>query len=159
MISTHFRKDKGFTLIELLIAISLVGILGGLVVGMINYGGVRTKMRDNTRIADLGLIQNALEQYFTDHRHYPPQGTWSADLLPEYVNELPVDPQTGAAYTYLSINSGSYYALAASMEKASSSVGHECANLDAYTSLVAEGDLFPGGNCYGVESPTVLIIN
>jgi general secretion pathway protein G len=156
------RKDKGFTLIELLIVISLIGILSGILVSVINYAGVRAKMRDNTRISDLRLIQNALEQYFVDYRHYPVHsGSWfnvtatlTADLVtPNYIKALPTDPQSGD-YVYKSSTSGSYYVLAGLMEVSTSNDGHECSALNSASALGTPG--FGADLCYGVESPTVL---
>lgn len=162
MTSKNCRKNKGFTIIELLISISLIGILAGLVVGMINYPGIRRKMRDNTRKSDLRILQTALEKYFVDYRRYPVQLSWGnmPALGAAYLAQNPVDPSTSAAYRYMSAPFGAYYALNALMEISNSNDGHECTNLNSYTTL---GKGFPnatdnnGDLCYGVESPTVLV--
>lgn len=50
---------RGFTLIELIVAISIVSILS--VVGVVFYGTAQRQARDNTRIADLTAVNQAIQ--------------------------------------------------------------------------------------------------
>ena len=127
-----FAFNKGFTLLELLIAISLMGIMTGVLLAVINARGIPQKTRDSQRIADIAKMRTALELYFSDHRSYPTTSNWVAiasltGLSPDYINALPTDPKaTGAVcssnewrgYGYRS--NGAAYVLATNMELASS---------------------------------------
>lgn len=124
------RSTKGFTLVELLIAISLIGILTGVMLAVLNPRGIQAKARDSQRISDLSKVKVALESYFADNRSYPVSASWTAvsslsSLAPAYINTLPADPkQTGSVcsgtwrgYGYMS--GGSTYYLVTNMETVS----------------------------------------
>ena len=120
MPNRNSSSKSGFTLIELLVAISIVGILSGILISVINPVALRAKARDSQRKTDLKQIQTALELYFADFRRYPYSqsslpcsGTcaWSQvsgsgpltnALSPSsgavYINSVPTDPlgQTGS---------------------------------------------------------------
>lgn len=134
-------NNGGFTLVELLIAISLIGILTGVLLAVINPRGIQAKARDSQRISDLAKVKVALESYFSDNRAYPVRTSWvlvDADiplvsaLVSDYINVLPKDPmQSGTDcntvgwrnYFYKSDVTGSQYVLVANMEK---SAGQAC---------------------------------
>jgi general secretion pathway protein G len=154
----NYHKDEGFTLIELLLVVMLIGILSGLTVSIMNYSGIRSKMRDGTRVSDLRTIQNALEQYFVDYREYPVREDWvdMPTIESKYLKKPPKDPLSGNSYKYKTSTSGSYYALMALMEVPTSNDGHECTGLNSFPTLQRA---YAAGNdtyCYGVESPTVV---
>jgi prepilin-type N-terminal cleavage/methylation domain-containing protein len=121
------KNKKGFTLVELLIVISLISILSGILISVINPNGMRQKFRDGQRISDLKRLQSALELYFADNRMYPDAtaGTWvqislSAPTgLSSYINPVPVDPGTNAYY-YRTNAARSAYTLEANLELNSS---------------------------------------
>lgn len=132
--------SKGFTLVELLIAISLIAILTGVLLAVLNPRGIQAKARDSQRISDLSKVKVALESYFSDNRGYPVTSSWvyvyidvatptvvSTALKPNYINNLPVDPKktgnlcNGAGwkgYGYKS-SDGKTYTLVTNMETAS----------------------------------------
>lgn len=64
----------GFTLIELLVVISLIGVLAGALVAVINPVAQMRKARDAQRKADFRQAQSALEMYRSDVGSYPPKG-------------------------------------------------------------------------------------
>jgi len=129
----------GFTLIELLIAISLIGILTGVLLVVINPRGIQAKARDSQRVSDLAKVKVALENYFSDNRAYPIKTSWvlvdtdlTSILVSNYINILPKDPKPSASdcvtagwrnYFYRSDATGSGYVLATNMEK---SAGQTC---------------------------------
>ena len=92
------RTSRGFTLIELLVVIAIIGILSSVVLASLN--DARQKSRDAKRIADVKQLQLALELYFDSNGAYP---TTTADLAPDYISVVPVDPVTDAAYHYSGI--------------------------------------------------------
>lgn len=130
------NKYKGFTLVELLIAISLIGILSGVLLAVINPRGIQEKSRDSQRLSDLAKVKVALESYFADNRKYPIYTAWakignnsgealSSELKGAYIGGLPVDPKASGAdcvtagwrnYFYKSDASGSRYVLATNLE-------------------------------------------
>jgi prepilin-type N-terminal cleavage/methylation domain-containing protein len=133
-------KAKGFTLVELLITISVIAILTGALLSVLNPRGIQAKARDSQRVSDLSKVKVALENYFSDNRAYPVAVNWiyiyvdeatptavSTALKPNYVNTLPKDPkQSGSlcsnvtkwrGYGYKSLT-GTTYALVTNMETA-----------------------------------------
>jgi prepilin-type N-terminal cleavage/methylation domain-containing protein len=79
-------KDSrsGFTLIELLITIVIIAVLSGLLLTVLNIGGLRAKARDSQRVADLEKIQAALEQFYSDYRRYPGETDADSYITPIY---------------------------------------------------------------------------
>ncbi|OIO46411.1 MAG: hypothetical protein AUJ28_02630 [Parcubacteria group bacterium CG1_02_37_51] len=55
------KYQKGFTLIELLVVIAIIGLLSTLAVVSLN--NAREKARDATRMADIKLLNNAIQLY------------------------------------------------------------------------------------------------
>lgn len=174
----RFIKEKpksGFTLIELLVVVLVIGVLSGVVVSVINTGGIRQKARDSQRIADLGKVQAALELYFSDYRSYPVNDTGEAAIIGSaiytavvgggYLNVFPTDPTPASSpesfscakidnyrYNYRSISSGGEYVLTAIMEVASSNDDSKCSELSNWVSgwcATFETDDY----CYGVQNP------
>ncbi|MBI2053423.1 MAG: type II secretion system protein [Candidatus Sungbacteria bacterium] len=125
----------GFTLIELLVVIAIIGVLSSIVLASLN--SARRKSRDARRITDIKQIQLALELYFdsqTPTPGYPDADTGAAactatlaygleDLAPNYIPQVPRDPQ-GGCYLYATpTGSGvqASYHLAATLEDATNS--------------------------------------
>ena len=107
------QKSRGFTLIELLVVIAIIGLLSSVVLASLNEA--RQKARDARRIADLKQMQVALELYYTSQT-IPGYPSATAALVTAYIQRVPVDPGTGAAYTYAVNTDGSYYCIGATME-------------------------------------------
>ena len=105
----RLRSEKGFTLIELLIVIVIIGILAAIIAGLVGRNA-RAKANDAKRKAHLHEIQNALENYYTDHNEYPAAAAWQGDLTsgdPEYMVAVPTDP-TGDDYSYSTTDQSDY---------------------------------------------------
>ena len=62
-------QKRGFTLIELMVVILIIMTLASLVI--VSVSRVRVSSRDAKRIADLGTISSALQQYYVDNRSSP----------------------------------------------------------------------------------------
>lgn len=103
------EMKKGFTLIELLIVIAIIVILAGIALVAINPGRQYQLSRDAKRQADINAVLSALNQYQIDHNGTITDlgtantcptmsniGTSDFDLSttlpPEYLAELPIDP-------------------------------------------------------------------
>lgn len=93
-------NQKGFTIIELLVVIVIIGILVALLLP--NLFSAQQRGRDADRKNDLKTIQQQLEAYYSDNNAYP---LATADLVPDYMDAVPVDPQ-GGAYDYLAAPAG-----------------------------------------------------
>jgi prepilin-type N-terminal cleavage/methylation domain-containing protein len=93
-------KGKGFTLIELLVVIAIIGILATIITAAL--GSARAKGRDASRIADIKVIQTALQLYYTDNNSFPeniynpscaPPANWqTCGLAPTYIAQVRTDP-------------------------------------------------------------------
>lgn len=171
------HNQKGFTIIELLIVILVIGVLSGVLLGVVNSGGLRAKGRDAQRKADLSKLQTALELYFADNRIYP--GSMGPDDWERvinlttlywqlefggYIERLPPDPSGTTPmqnspcdfgneyrYNYRSRSSGSGYELTAIMEVPSSADDSPCP-ADG-TQIGCAADYGTEGRCYIVRSP------
>jgi prepilin-type N-terminal cleavage/methylation domain-containing protein len=131
VLSEGGKKSQAFTLIELLVVIAIIGILAATI--LVSLNNVREKTRDKQRKADLSMIKNALEMYYSQNHFFPPGesqspkdpdygiGCWSSsqygtDWNPTLVTSLhnyidiPKDPlnEYTNQYIYQKVNSSSY---------------------------------------------------
>ncbi len=172
------KKQKGFTLIEILISIAIISVLTGVMLSVLNLGGLRSKSRDGQRVSDLKKIQTALELYYADNRAYPISSNWinATTFLKDgtgnakfvegnYLTVVPQDPsRTGsiascctalAAYGYRSIDGGAYI-LTAQMEIQESAFPSKCSVLNKagdYGCSACDSATPEKPFCYGVASP------
>ncbi len=58
------RKGRGFTLIELMIVIAIIGVLAAIAIP--NFNSARKKARQKACIANIKMLENALEMYDMD---------------------------------------------------------------------------------------------
>ena len=113
------RSTRGFTILEILVALAIIFVLTGIVVGALS--GSREKARDTRRLTDLDQIQVALRLYAEANGEYPCEdhtacnaAAQSADangqlgtggtidtLLAPYLPNVPQDPRhDGSTYFY-----------------------------------------------------------
>ncbi|PID70527.1 hypothetical protein CSB37_01810 [bacterium DOLZORAL124_38_8] len=82
-----------FTLIELLVVVVIVGILAGM--GIAQYKSYVNRAKDAKLMAELKMVQTALEAYFVDHETYKVKdsgylGTGSGFLTFQTGNKYPI---------------------------------------------------------------------
>lgn len=105
------KNLRGFSLIELLVVITVVGILAGGVLFLIDPDKMFGNARNAQRKKDLRDMANALEAYATNHGAYPITGAslWCntsatgtfacggnnrlGGLIPAYLQRIPIDPR------------------------------------------------------------------
>lgn len=104
-------SKKGFTLIELLVVIGIISIMAATV--FVFLGAARAKGRDAARKGDLRTIQNIIAAYADSEGVYPQT---LRELVPQYTNKIPTDPQTGNIYSYAASEDGNYYEVNANLE-------------------------------------------
>ncbi len=95
----HLTKNSGFTLIELLTVIAIIGILASIAVPSFQRSIVRAK--EASLRNSLFVMRDVIDQYYADQGQYPMS---LEDLVEKrYIREIPVDPMTGSADTWIFI--------------------------------------------------------
>jgi prepilin-type N-terminal cleavage/methylation domain-containing protein len=92
---------KGFTLIELLIVVSILGILAGLTINVINPTRQRNVAEDGVRRANMEKVAQSLESFVAGEGR-PPTSAEKADLNStfwKYIKTWPAG-RDGATFTY-----------------------------------------------------------
>ena len=65
------NKNKSFTIIELLIVIAIIGLLSSIF--FTTMKGAKARANDAKRKQELDSIRKALELYWQEYEHYPPE--------------------------------------------------------------------------------------
>lgn len=90
------RRSGAFTLVELLIVVSVIGVLSGILLKVIDIDSVKGKARDGVRISNMGKLVQALEAYCITEEECPAN---AAASMPTYVKEWP-QAVGGNSYVY-----------------------------------------------------------
>ena len=112
------KIKNAFTLLELLVVIGIIGILVAL--ATVSYSATQKSGRDSRRKRDLGAMQSALEQYYSDPANsykYPETCSTASTYLK---GAWPEDPINDATYRYVEFTSCATttgYCICALMEK------------------------------------------
>ena len=125
-ISFSKKSGAGFTLIEVLIVVAIIGILAAMVIVALNPGRQFAQSRNTQRLSNARAILDSLNQNMIDNNGSLDLSDCSADsipitsteiasdgvdicdcVVPVYIAELPVDPETGS-YTDCSNYSTGY---------------------------------------------------
>ena len=64
------KNQKGFTLIELLIVVAIIGILAAIAIPQ--FAEYRKKAFNSAAQSDLKNAKTAVEAYYSENYHYPP---------------------------------------------------------------------------------------
>ncbi|MFB3853642.1 MAG: type II secretion system protein [Vicinamibacterales bacterium] len=99
----HRRSNRstnaGFTLIELLVVLALVAVLAG--IGMASYRNGVDRTKEAVLKEDLFRMRDAIDQYYADKATYP--SDLQALVTEGYLRQIPVDPMTESADTWLTV--------------------------------------------------------
>ncbi len=122
----NFKNKKGFTLLEILLVVGIIAILAGIVIIAINPSKQLADARNAQRKSDVRAISDAIYQYTLDPGHtldnvnnggspaVDENGTCNAsstetdvydmqaELVPTYLADIPIDPQTGDRDNFVS---------------------------------------------------------
>ncbi len=93
------RSRAGFTLIELMIVVSIIGILAAIAVPNYQWGVIKAK--ESVLREDLYNFRTTIDQFHADQGKYPD----SISELKEkkYLREIPKDPFTKSAETWITV--------------------------------------------------------
>lgn len=131
------KRKNGFTLLELLVVVSIIGILIAMIAA--GFSTAQKRSRDARRRADVKAAQNGFEQYYADNPAGYAAACATMAVDPYLPAGMPLDPQTGLAYSCTS--DADEYCICAALE------GLDTGNSNAGCGYVAtNGDFFCTSN-------------
>ena len=89
----------GFTLIELLVVLAIIGTL--ITIALPKYLHSVERSREAVLHQDLRVMRTAIDQFLADTGRYPE--TLDDLVKRRYLRDLPADPVTGSAATWVSV--------------------------------------------------------
>ena len=96
-------KNQGLTLIELLLVITIIGILSGITVAVINPTRQKNTALDGVKVSNLQNVAAAIEAYYAGEGTYPTNnsGVPAGTMLSTYLTSWP-----GSEYRYYTMREG-----------------------------------------------------
>jgi general secretion pathway protein G len=98
---TQGRRAAGFTLIELLVVMSIIGVL--LTIAVPRYFRTVERSKETVLRHDLSVVRECIDKYYGDLGQYPE--ALPALVEKHYIRNVPVDPFTKSAETWLMVAS------------------------------------------------------
>lgn len=95
----HRPMHKGFTLIELLVVMAIIATLLSIVAP--RYFSSLDKAKEAVLRQDLGILRNAIDQFYSDFGKYPLDLEELVDK--RYLRSIPVDPFTESRETWIAV--------------------------------------------------------
>jgi general secretion pathway protein G len=84
------NRHSGFTLVELLVVMAIIALLVSIAAP--RYFHSVDKARESSLRANLAVMRDSIDKYYSDHGRYPTQ---LQDLVEKrYLRAIPVDPMT-----------------------------------------------------------------
>jgi prepilin-type N-terminal cleavage/methylation domain-containing protein len=97
----NYKNEQGVTLAELLIVVSVIGILAGVVVGIVNPATARSRAQDGVRLNTVKNLAEGIESYRQIEGEYPTYGDTQDEgslLRTVYLDSWPADPDEEYKY-------------------------------------------------------------
>lgn len=95
------RDAAGFTLIELLVVMTIIGVL--LTIAAPRYFHTVERSKETVLRRDLAVVRESIDRFYADLGEYPE--ALSALVDKHYIRNVPVDPFTQSANSWLAIAS------------------------------------------------------
>jgi type II secretion system protein G len=95
----HAQGRRGFTLIELIVVLAIVALLTGIAAP--RYFDSLERARENALRTSLAVMRDAIDQFAADQGRYP--ATVQELAQANYLRQLPEDPYTGRADSWVAI--------------------------------------------------------
>lgn len=98
------RLNRGFTLIEILVVLTIIAILLSLVTP--RYFNSIDRAKEKVLRHDLIVVRDAIDKFYSDRNAYP--YTLQDLVQGRYLREVPVDPVTDRADTWVFVEPSEY---------------------------------------------------
>jgi general secretion pathway protein G len=99
--AAYLSRGRGFTLIELLVVMTIIGVL--LTLAVPRYFRTVERSKETVLRRDLSVLRESIDRYYGDLGQYP--DALAALVDKHYIRNVPVDPFTKSAETWLVVAS------------------------------------------------------
>lgn len=99
------KNKRGFTLIELLVVVSVIGVLAGAVIRVMNVDIIKYRARDSVRLSTMQKLVTAIETYYAAEGKYPSaaeQASATSVFRTVYLKQWPTEPNS-SVYNYFAV--------------------------------------------------------